>query len=351
MPSTTAGSGSGGLGGAADALALAARAGSGHVRSVARCISLIENGRPEAASILEALDRAPGRALVVGLTGIPGAGKSTLLPALAQRLMARGLRPAILAVDPSSPLSGGAILGDRFRDAASPESGVFFRSVASRGSLGGLSDTLDDVVTLLDAARFDVVLIETVGTGQSEIAVTELAHTTFAVTAPGLGDEIQAMKAGILEVADAVVVNKADADPAGAEVTAATLRDALLLSRRFHDLKEGANRATTGSAARWLPPVRAVSALLGDGLDELTEIIVAHRAFLDGSGGHEAWLSRRREARLDSALRHALLDRASLAHGAALASLRADILAGRRHPSAGAQAFAREAIAAGDAQP
>ncbi len=313
----------------------------GDIRSVSRCISLIENEAPEAAGVLDALYQHAGRAIIVGVTGVPGAGKSTLVPALARRLAQHGSRPAILAVDPSSPLSGGAILGDRIRDASSAEIGLFFRSVASRGSLGGLSRTLDDVVTMLDAAGFDAILIETVGTGQSEIAITQLAHTTLAVTAPGLGDEIQAMKAGILEVADILVVNKADADPRGAETTADTIRTVLSLSQRAHGLNEGVNKAAGGEGEKWLAPVRAVSALGGQGLDGLVDLINAHRGFLDRSGLARERLARRRSGRFREALREALLAQIAGTHAAQLSAVENAVMSGARNPISAAQNLAQ----------
>lgn len=288
--------------------ALTQKIASGHIRTVSRCISLIENNDEEAAEIVAEADRLARSAMIVGVTGVPGAGKSTLVPALAQRFGARGYVPAILAVDPSSPLTGGAILGDRIRTPAAA-AGIFFRSIASRGSLGGLSRTLDDVVTLLEAAGFDAIFIETVGTGQSEVAVSRLAHTTLLVTAPGLGDEIQAMKAGILETADIITVNKADTDGRGATATAETLRDALTLSQRFRGLSEGANPAKNGGAAAWLPPVRAVSALKGDGLDDLVVTVTQHRDFLAETGALEQRRRERRVERFREALRDRLLSR------------------------------------------
>ena len=288
-------------------LSLGARIAAGHRRTISRCISLIENHDAAAPEVLKEADRLGGQGLVIGITGVPGAGKSTLVPALARRLVGLGKKTAIIAVDPSSPLTGGAILGDRIRDTGSGEIGVYFRSIASRGSLGGLSQTINEVVTLLEAA-FDAVLIETVGTGQSEIAITDVAHTTLALTAPGLGDEIQAMKAGILEVADVVVVNKADTDPAAAQITADTLRTTLGLTARGHGLSEGINPAKDAQPARWHPPVRTVSALNGEGLDELMAAVLAHRRLLDETGASVQWRTKRRLARFRSALRDALED-------------------------------------------
>jgi LAO/AO transport system kinase len=283
--------------------------------------------------------------MVVGVTGVPGAGKSTMVPALARRLAKAGHRPAILAVDPSSPLTGGAILGDRIRASSEGDEAIFFRSVASRGSLGGLSSTLDDVVTLLDAAGFDVILIETVGTGQSEIGVTRLAHTTLVVTAPGLGDEIQAMKAGILEVSDIVVVNKADADPRGAEITTLTLRNALADSQRHHGLQEGANPAGPGGGPTWLAPVRKVSALSGDGMDDLCEVVQRHRAFLVDTGRLEDWRRRRSLARFRDALRDELVTRLAGVHGDWLI-LAEEELGTRHSPLQAAKSLAVRAIQA-----
>jgi LAO/AO transport system kinase len=273
----------------------------GDIRTLSRCISAIENGDPAAPGIVDRLYAYAGRALVIGVTGVPGAGKSTLVSALAERMAATGARPAILAVDPSSPISGGALLGDRIRHGSDTEA-IFFRSVASRGSLGGLSRSLDDTVTLLEAAGRDPILIETVGTGQSEIAVTQVAHTTLAVTAPGLGDEIQAMKAGITEVADLHIVNKSDTDPAGAEASALVLRHRLADSVRASGLSEGANAATADSPTAWLPPVRVASAQSGAGVGGLLELIQAHRAFLESADGLGGWRRRRAIARYHHAV-------------------------------------------------
>ena len=310
---------------------IAARIAGRHIRTVSRAISLIENGDPAIRPIVDSLIGRAGGTLVVGVTGVPGAGKSTLVPVLGRHFAAQGKSVAILAVDPSSPLTGGAILGDRIRDAALGETGIFFRSVASRGSLGGLSRTLDDVVTLLEVAGFDVVLIETVGTGQSEVAVTRLAHTTLMVTAPGLGDEIQAMKAGILEVAELIVVNKADSDPRAAETTAMTLRQAISETQRAHGLREGVNGEPGGDQV-WLPPVRAVSALTGAGVPDLADLVTAHRQMLAASDRLGRWRRGRLETRFAEALRDSFIERLTRDFAAEHAEVLADVSAGRSSP-------------------
>lgn len=318
----------------------------GQLRAVSRCISWIENGAPLAQDILENIYSLSGKAAVIGVTGVPGSGKSTLVPALARRLIAKGHKPAILAVDPSSPISGGAILGDRIRDTLLGETAVFFRSVASRGNLGGLSRTLDDVVTLLDAAGFDFIIIETVGTGQSEIGVTKLAQTTISITAPGLGDEIQAMKAGILEVADIIVVNKADFDPRGAETAALTLRNAIAERQSAHGLAEGINNfASAERAAAWLPPVRAVSALRGTGLDELIQVVLEHGRFLKETSELVSWRCRRSLTRFHDALRDALYDGFLTEAAGLLKRVEEDVARGLVSPRRAAENLACEAIA------
>ncbi len=337
---------SGTAGGAAlgtDVEGLLKRIVEGNRRALSRCISWVEND-PASALLVDAADRLGRDAMVVGVTGVPGAGKSTLVPALARRFAAAGSRPAIVAVDPSSPLTGGAILGDRIRDTGSDGPPIFFRSVASRGSLGGLSHTLYDVVTLLEAAGFDVILIETVGTGQSEVAVAELAHTTVVTTAPGLGDDIQAMKAGILEVADLIVVNKADIDPRGAEAAVQTLRSSLALAQRAHGLSEGANSAAGAETMKWHPPARAVSARRGDGLDELCEQISRHRDFLQRSGRLDAWRRRRRLTRFRESLRRQIEERVSALHADLLAAAENDVASGLRSPIAEAAVMAARLV-------
>jgi LAO/AO transport system kinase len=197
------------------AMSLAERVVAGEHRAVARAITLVENEDPEARELLRGLYGRTGQAHVCGITGPPGTGKSTLVQGLAIALLHEGKRVAIVAVDPSSPFTGGALLGDRIRmGRALDDPRLFMRSLASRGQLGGLSVATADVITVLDAAGFDVILVETVGAGQSEIEIMRLAQTTLVVAVPGLGDDIQADKAGILEIADLFVVNKADRDDA-----------------------------------------------------------------------------------------------------------------------------------------
>jgi LAO/AO transport system kinase len=315
----------------------------GDIKTLSRCISAIDDGDPVAADVVDLLRQKAGRAMVIGLTGVPGAGKSTLISSLAQRMAATGARPAILAVDPSSPISGGALLGDRIRDGSDTKT-IFFRSFASRGSLGGLSPALDDAVTLLDAAGHDVILVETVGTGQSEIGVTRLVHTTLAVTAPGLGDEIQAMKAGITEVADLHVVNKQDADPAGAEASAMVLRHRLGDGIHVAGLSDGANAATADSPARWLTPVRVVSARSGAGVEELLQLIRAHRAFLESTGGLARWQRRRAIERYHQAVSTELRAHLSREWQDRVALDEAAVAEGRLTPHRAAQSLVGEVL-------
>lgn len=243
------------------------------IRAIARAITHAESGRPEARPLAAALFKLAGRAHVIGLTGVPGSGKSTLVRALVKRLRAKGHTVGVVAVDPSSPFSGGAILGDRVRmSEIAGDPGVFIRSMATRGALGGLAAATLDAVDVLDAAGFDLVLIETVGVGQDEVDVVRAAHTVAVVSAPGLGDEIQAIKAGILEIADVHVVSKCDR--ADAAKTVGDLKGMLSLGIRSgaHDPKA------------WRVQVVPTSAEKGDGIDALLDVIAAHRAHLDTSG-------------------------------------------------------------------
>lgn len=228
----------------------------GNRAAIARAISAVESGGEKGAMLLRALRDLCGRARVYGITGATGVGKSTLVGTLIAELRKRGRSVAVVAVDPSSPISGGAILGDRIRMTAhSDDDGVFIRSLASRGSTGGLSLAASRAVDVLDAAGFDTVLIETVGAGQSEIDVVDVADLTVVVCAPGLGDDVQAMKAGLLEVADVLVVNKAD-DPLAA-VTARQLRSMLALRQ---------------NARRGVPVLESI-ATQGKGIGEITDTL------------------------------------------------------------------------------
>jgi LAO/AO transport system kinase len=231
----------------------------GERTALARALSAIESEGAQGAAVLRAIYPRLGRARVVGVTGAPGAGKSTLVNAYIRELRKRKRTVGVVAVDPSSPLSGGAILGDRIRMTEhSGDAGVFVRSLASRGQLGGLSRLASRVVDAMDAAGYEFVVVETVGAGQSEIAIAELADTKIVVAAPGLGDEIQALKAGILEIADILVVNKADLPEAG---RAAAALEAL---------------ASHGEAGAWRTPVLATSAQRGDGIAALADAVERH---------------------------------------------------------------------------
>ena len=269
---------------------LLARARSGHKRSVARLVSVIENDEPGAAEAMRALYPLTGRAQVVGITGPPGGGKSTLVNRLAGLYRDRVARVAIVAVDPSSPFSGGAILGDRIRMRERfLDEGIFIRSMASRGHAGGLARATARVVNVLDALGTDVVLVETVGVGQEEVDVIRVVDTVCLVTVPGLGDDIQAIEAGILEIADVLVVNKSDRP--GADEAARDLAQMLSLAKD----------------RPWKTPIVRTSAQSGDGLPQLIEAIEKHRAWSRESGDY---LERRRAAargEVEALLREALL--------------------------------------------
>ncbi|HEY6194680.1 MAG TPA: methylmalonyl Co-A mutase-associated GTPase MeaB [Candidatus Eisenbacteria bacterium] len=257
---------------------------------LARALSWVENEHPHAIALLDACFARAGRAYRLGITGPPGAGKSTLVTKLALEYRARGLTVAVVAVDPTSPFSGGALLGDRVRmHELSGDEGVFIRSMATRGSMGGLAVHTTQVCDVLDAAGFDRVLIETVGVGQSELEVAETADTTAVVLVPESGDAVQMMKAGLMEIADVFVINKADRE--GADRAAQAIRSALHL------------RAKT---SEWQIPVQLTSASLGKGVGELLERFEQHLAWLTASGTLERRRRRRLAQRLEGLVRERL---------------------------------------------
>lgn len=259
---------------------LVERARTGDARSVARLISLVEDASPLLREVMAGLAPYAGGAHIVGLTGSPGVGKSTSTNALVGALRKQDKRVGVLAVDPSSPFSGGALLGDRVRmqDHALDRE-VYIRSMASRGHLGGLSWAAPQALRVLDAAGCDVILVETVGVGQSEVEIASMADTTIVLLAPGMGDGIQAAKAGILEIGDVYVINKADRD--GADQARRELRSMLALGER----REGA----------WKPEILKTVASAGEGVDDVAAAIEAHRTWLAESG--ELLLRRTRRAR------------------------------------------------------
>jgi len=268
---------------------------SGQRRAIARLISTLENEEPGAREALARLYPRTGQARVIGITGAPGSGKSTLILQMAREYRRRDMTVGVVAVDPTSPFSGGALLGDRVRmQALSTDPGVFLRSMASRGSLGGLAQATSRVIQALDACGYRRILAETVGAGQTEVDVAHLAHTTVVIQVPGLGDDIQALKAGILEIADILVVNKADLS--GAEQTVATLRAMLGLH--------------SGSTSAWQLPLVKTIATTGAGTLELIDAIERHVAYLLQSGQMQIRERARAVRELEEVLRAELLRRA-----------------------------------------
>ncbi|GAB2936774.1 methylmalonyl Co-A mutase-associated GTPase MeaB [Streptomyces heilongjiangensis] len=253
-----------------DVPTLVAQAREGRPRAVARLISLVEGASPQLREVMAALAPLTGGAYVVGLTGSPGVGKSTSTSALVTAYRKAGKRVGVLAVDPSSPFSGGALLGDRVRMSEhASDPGVYIRSMATRGHLGGLAWAAPQAIRVLDAAGCDVVLVETVGVGQSEVEIASQADTSVVLLAPGMGDGIQAAKAGILEIGDVYVVNKADRD--GADATARELN---------HMLGLGESRGP----GDWRPPIVKTVAARSEGVDEVVEALEKHRAWMEERG-------------------------------------------------------------------
>lgn len=302
-------------------MVLAASVLEGNRLALARLLTQIENGSPEGQAALTELFPRTGQAHLIGVTGAPGTGKSTLVNQLArfyrqQEDEANRKRVGIVAIDPSSPFTGGAILGDRvrMRDLAG-DPGVFIRSMATRGTLGGLASATAGIVQALDAAGYDLILIETVGAGQAEVDIARLAHTTIVVEAPGLGDDIQAIKAGILEIADLLVINKADRP--GVDATERALRGNLQLAHpvekifRHHGLQVDEQAREQGQAEKriWSPPVLRVVATEGTGIQELVQSILEHRQFLEETGGWQRRERVRLQSELDSILQAALVAR------------------------------------------
>ncbi len=284
--------------------------------ALARLLTQVENFTPDGRAALERLFPYSGKAHLVGVTGAPGTGKSTLVNRLALHVREQGKRVAIVAVDPSSPFTGGAVLGDRVRMRdLSGDAGIFIRSMASRGSLGGLAQATAGVVEVFDAAGYEVILIETVGAGQGEVDIARLAHTTLVVEAPGLGDDIQAIKAGILEVADILVINKADRP--GVESTEKALKSMLDLAHPVQRLYRHHGRpiATPSSDGKgddenaWIPPIQKTVSTDGTGIAALAEQIEKHAEYLRRTGRWAARDRARLASELDTILQQELANR------------------------------------------
>ena len=305
----------------------------GEVRALARAISVIEDNRPEAAPLLKALFPFSGKARVIGLTGSPGAGKSTLVDQLAREYRKQGRTLGIIAVDPTSPYTGGAILGDRIRmQAHHADSGIFIRSMATRGNLGGLARATTDVATALDASGKDVVLIETVGVGQDEIDIVRLADVTIVILVPGMGDDVQTIKAGIMEIADIFVINKSDRE--GAERVEREIRAMQSLALR---------------SDQWTPPIVKTVATEGKGIPELAATIGSYEQFLQ----KQDLLLKKKTAnwreRLTEMLRESLLEKLlneRMKEGD-LSRLAADIAEHRRDPYSLVEEIVRKFAASG----
>jgi LAO/AO transport system kinase len=265
----------------------------GHYRALARAISLVERDDPRTDRLLADIYPSTGKARIIGVTGSPGSGKSTLVAALAKHYRAQQKRVGIVAVDPTSPFTGGAILGDRIRMAELyTDRGVFIRSMATRGFLGGLAKATNDVVDLLDASGFEIVLVETVGVGQDEVEVVRTVQTNIVVLVPGMGDDIQAIKAGIMEIGDIFVVNKADRPGADKTVTEVTMMMSLVEEH-----------------GDWVPPIVKTVATRSEGTVELDEAIQRHFAYLEASGELDRRNRERVRIRIETQLKEKFMER------------------------------------------
>jgi LAO/AO transport system kinase len=304
---------------------LVRQAREGRARAVARLVSLVEDASPVLREVSAELAPLTGRAHVIGITGPPGVGKSTTTSAVIAALRRRGSRVGVLAVDPSSPFTGGALLGDRIRmQDHALDAGVFIRSMATRGRLGGVAWATPQAVRVLDGVGFDVVLVETVGVGQSEVEIAGLADVTVVLLAPGMGDGVQAAKAGILEIGDLFVVNKADRE--GAQATVRDLR---------HMISLGFPREarTPEEPARWRPPVLTTVALTGEGVDELLDTLDRHEQWAEGSGELRRRRLRRAEREIEAIAMTALRERmGDLTDGPRLGELAAAVVDRRLDP-------------------
>jgi LAO/AO transport system kinase len=321
------------------------------MRALARACRLIDERDPCAFDLLKQVFTQDGRAYVIGVTGTPGAGKSTLVDGLIRLYREQGKRVAVLAIDPTSPYSGGAILGDRIRmQQHFTDESVFIRSIATRGHLGGLSRSTGDVLHVLQAAQFDVVILETVGVGQDELEVTRLADTTLVVMAPGMGDDVQAIKAGILEVADVFAVNKADR--VGADATAQDLQQMLSLRRvpvgvgkmQGHTAVSTLRKGPAPSKDEWVPPILKTVAHRREGLQELLEAFTKHREFLATTETGRRLGEQRRASEFRAILYQALIDEVDLRFADRVTESLQDILDGRADPYSSAEALVRGAL-------
>ena len=323
----------------------------GGMRALARACRLIDERDPRAFELLKRIFTHDGHAYVIGVTGTPGAGKSTLVDGLIRLYRDQGKRVAVLAIDPTSPYSGGAILGDRIRmQEHFTDGGVFIRSIATRGHLGGLSRSTGDVLHVLHASKFDVVILETVGVGQDELEVTQLADTTLVVMAPGLGDDIQAIKAGILEVADVFAVIKSDR--VGADATVQDLQQMLSLRRvptgvgkmQGHTAVSTLRKDPEAQAGEWLPPIVKTVAHRREGLPDLVDAFSKHREFLTTTEAGRAIRGQRQIAEFRAILYQALIDEVDARFSGQVSEKLQDVVDGRADPYSSAEALVRGAI-------